>query len=564
MKSKITKISTALLLAGVTAATTSCNLFKKKIPEDTIVIHAANLGYGLDWLKDLTDRYSAKTGVQFKIDEAMGQEGVSGIITEIQSKSGRSDILVGRSSYTYHTTIYKGRIEAANGQKYDCAFEDLTDVYNSVYEGENAEKNTIAKKINSNFLDYYTVNGKQYGLPWANGFMSFARNVDVWNNLGMTNDDVPYTTNQMFKCFDKIFDKVSDHSKISPLIYSRTDEYYTSIPNVWFGQYEGKEAINNYIQGKGPSGQLDGNLFTYDGQVKALEVLETIADNEVGNALRPEQYQYGEHKWTHASSASAQFTQMQNYFLAGGSVFCLNGTWLEIEMSKKISDVKGKNIDFIKIPVISALADDKMAIGTEGEETYIADKTARDNKLGEIVKFVDAHPTVGDNESKPAGVSDEDVEIVREARLYNSVQGTDYDHMIVIPSWSNNKTVAKDFLKYMYSDEGLQAVYDKMEGHHLPAQKSTGSYETNFTLTPFRKSANAILDEGHFDGFSYLAEKCKMFSIAQVHTNFSNGISSGNPFTSMRDENKSAEEIINANDANIKSRWDSIKGQIGE
>ena len=553
MKNKTKRTVAALLFSGAMVLTTGC---KQKISSDTVVIHAANLGYGLSWLHKLTDDYSKKTGVKFKIQEAIGQDGVVSIMSEIQSLTGRSDILITRPRTKYFSTIYEGQIQAANGQTYPCAFEDLTDICTTPYDGETGN-NTIVKKLNKSYLDYITVNEKQYALPWANGFMSFARNVDKWNELGLTDNDIPYTTNQMFECFNKITSKGT-----KALIYSRSDEYYSSIPNVWFGQYEGKVAQDLYKEGLSPSGELNGNIFTYDGQVESLKVLETIADNEAGRAPKEGQYNYGTNNWTHESSKSASFTQMQNYFYGGACVFCLNGTWLEIEMTKSTNAVKGRNVDFIRIPVISSITN-RMNMGDSSSPSYIADDAQRDAKLAEVVKYVDEHATVGDNATKPSGVTDDDVEIVREARVYNSVQGTDYDHVMLVPSWSGNKEAAKGFLKYIYSDEGLQTFYNTMEGHHLPAVKSTGAYDVPFTLTPFRQSANALLEEGHFSGFDYIAEKNKIFCIANILTNFSNNIPGGNFFNAMRDSNLSAEEIIDKNDNYIVNKWDNIRGQIG-
>ena len=58
MKFKFKKLAVPLLLVASAVSATSCN--GKKVDPDTIVIRAVNLGYGLDWLYDLTAKYSEK------------------------------------------------------------------------------------------------------------------------------------------------------------------------------------------------------------------------------------------------------------------------------------------------------------------------------------------------------------------------------------------------------------------------------------------------------------------------------------------------------------------------
>ena len=67
----------------------------------------------------------------------------------------------------------------------------MTDIWQSAYEGENGA--TMESKIDDAYDEYLNVNGKYYGVPWADGFMGIVRNKNVWDTLGLTEEDRGHT-----------------------------------------------------------------------------------------------------------------------------------------------------------------------------------------------------------------------------------------------------------------------------------------------------------------------------------------------------------------------------------
>ena len=522
-----------LLLCAATALTLSgCKANGDS--GDKIKISCVKLGYGTSWLTTLMKEYTKKTGVKFQFTEVVGQAGNNNLNDQIKSLSATSDIY-GLRPGSFYELLYRGNV-MAKGEKYAHAFEPLTDIYTSEFEGETGN-NTIEKKISEDFKEYVHLGEDYYGLPWANGFVSFVRNLDVWtNDFGFRADEYPRTTEELFEMMDQMNTKIATVKELkekAPMIYCSQDEYYTTVVGSWFAQYEGPEEMEKFYAGRNPDGKRGADMFTYDGITEALKVLGRIVEYDKST---------GKYKYQHPSSKKLSFTQMQNYFLFGDAAFCVNGTWLEVENPK----TKDYNIDYIKIPLVSSIVDKLSKEYSEAE-------------LRQMVSFVDAHPNTGDNASMPSGVVEADLEYVRTSRNTGSYMRTDYDHLFVIPAWASKKAEAKEFLKWMYSDEALQLFYDTMNGHHLPAVPSTGSYDTSkVNFSSFRLRCNKVFEEGNFCPYLINTVKDKIFSVANVQSNFSNTISRTGNCCDWLVDGMTPDQIVQENTNYMTSRWSSI------
>ena len=230
------KKSLFLSLAAIMFALTACNNSGSK--SNKIKISCVQLGYGTEWLTTLTKAYTEKTGVEFAYTEVVGQAGNNNLDNNLRSLSGNTDIY-GLRPGSFHELLYRGKI-TTGGVTYDHAFEPLTDIYNQEYENETGN-NTISKKIDPIFKDYVTIDDEMYALPWANGFLAFVRNLDVWEKLGYTPEEYPRTTDELFEMMDEMNATIattgdSKLKNVAPMIYCAEDEYYTSIIGSWFAQ----------------------------------------------------------------------------------------------------------------------------------------------------------------------------------------------------------------------------------------------------------------------------------------------------------------------------------------
>ena len=499
---------------------------KKNNSKDTLYIEAAQLGYGLDWLDAIAGAWSKETGYKYKITRKVGSEGTSAITTEIESLASSNDIFIYRGS-DLAKKVYQGGV-TVKGKKYDNVYLDLTDLVNAELEGESGA--TIASKLNSSYKSTYEINGKYYGLPWMEGIMGIIRNVDVWNGLGLTDEDVPVTTDQMFALCDKIKSLAAGSEKyteVAPFMYCAEDEYYSSFMFAWFMQYEGTENVRKYLAGKDPDGNISKNLFGFDGQREMFNVVEKLVSNKNG--------------YQHKKSQSLNFTSMQGQFLKGQAVFCVSGAWMELEQGASFPNVK---IDYINTPIISALSK-KLSYYDED------DADGNDEKLAAIVKYVS-----GQTNEKPGFATDADIEIVRDAAEYQfSSQGG--AHVLAASSYSPRTELIKSFITYMYSDKGLKEYYKATNGATLPLALSKNASYDEIKLSNFQKSVQSI-DRNTVFVFN---PSSKMFAIGGVDFKMFNGDAS-NYIKKLYDGSLTAASVITANKSYIENNWTQISSKI--
>lgn len=526
---KLAKKAIGLVVAVVTFTSmvglSACG-GKKNNSTDTLYIEAAQLGYGLDWLDAIASAWAKESGYKYKITRKIGKEGTSAITTEIESLASSNDIFIYRGS-DLAKKVYQGGV-TVKGQKYDNVYLDLTDLVNAELNGEGGA--TIASKLNSSYKNTYEIGGKYYGLPWMEGIMGIIRNVDVWNGLGLTDADVPVTTDQLFALCEKIKSLAAGSEKyteVAPFMYCAEDEYYSSFMFSWFMQYEGSENVEKYLAGKDPNGNISKDLFSYDGQREMFNVVEKLVFNKNG--------------FQHKKSQSLNFTSMQGQFLKGQAVFCVNGAWVELEQGSSFPNVK---IDYIKTPIISALSQKLSYYDADDAE-------GNDEKLAAIVKYVNGQTT-----EKPSFATDSDIETVRDAAKYQfASQGG--VHILSASSYSPRIELIKSFITYMYSDKGLKEYYKATDGATLPLSLSKNASYDDIKLSTFQKSVQTI-DRNTVFLFN---PSSKMFAIGGVDFKMFNGNAS-DYIKKLYDGSLTAATVVTANKSYMESNWTQISSKI--
>jgi ABC-type glycerol-3-phosphate transport system substrate-binding protein len=150
-----------------------------------------------------------------------------------------------------------------------------------------------------------------------------------------------------------------------------------------------------------------------------------------------------------------------------------NGAWLENEMSVNFAEeIASGKISFktMKTPVISAITDKTSFKG--------------DEKLRELIRWIDG----GKVGEKPSFASDADVKIVEEARgIYRPQLGL----VFLIPAYATAKDLAKDFLRFLYSDEGALIYASATQGINLPI---VGLDYSSANISEFQKSKFEIIN----------------------------------------------------------------------
>ena len=140
----------------------------------TLKITVSKLGYGTEWLKKIVSAYETKTGAKVEVVEPVGSAGIDAIYAEMESLASDTDIFMTRQRHFFET-IYKGSI-SVGGKKYPCQYADLTDVY----EAKDESGSSIMDRADPLTREYFNVDGKYYGLCWANGVFGIIYARRIW------------------------------------------------------------------------------------------------------------------------------------------------------------------------------------------------------------------------------------------------------------------------------------------------------------------------------------------------------------------------------------------------
>ena len=488
--------------------------------EHALVIEYYKAGYGGDWITNLAAEYKKRTGQEVVLLPRSGQAGLDSMSTSLRSGTAETDLFF--SSGPSFADVYRGKV-VANGQTYDSWFADLSDLYDSEIPGESIK---LKDKMYDYFEEYFKMDedgkyydNKYYFFPYVTGALGFVVNLDVWNTVAQGRD-YPRTTDELLEFCNSI------KSQTAPFIYSLSDEYWTASLPLFMNQYEGNERMDNFYRGYGPTqdSRYDTNMVAYTGYKRALEFFEQLLANENG--------------YMHEDSVSLSFMQMQGAFLNGEALFNVNGDWLEREMITKYPEA---NIAMIKTPVLSAVA----------EKCSFKNAANRDAILRNIIDYVDGKTT-----TKPADCNDTDIEIVREARSVEYVTGT--GSTAFVPSYSNQISSAKDFLRFMASDEGMMIFRNGTNGCEMPFNYTDATKAVNANASVFRQSVNNVLGASQA---RFINQKDKIYSLGAINVQLYNNSNGRFVKAFTADTRVSAEQYFNAEIATVNNLLPDAKKQ---
>lgn len=379
------------------------------------------------------------------LQQGMGIQWLDDLIEGFEKKHPEYNVTY---SATASATAAKASLGLEKEDNYDLYFvhrvydtsylEPLTDVLNTTVEGESK---SIKEKFNQAYLAGEDVNGEYYSLTYGGGMTGFVYNKELFEEAGIT--ELPRTTDELVLVCDML-----NEAAIKPLCHFQSDGYYTYLNELWFAQYNGMEYWNDFYTN--PSQE---KMTTEDGRYEALKVQEKL--NTPENVL--------------AGSNSDTHITMQTKFLQGKSAMMYTGSWLANEMS----NVGGLDkFLMMKTPVISSIKDKLTTVKSEGDLRKLI------TAIDKVTDGVEPEDTYKDGENYSVdgkSVSAADWAYVKAAR--NSMAANYLGESACIPSYSNAKEGAKEFLKYMFSDEGYK-IYTKATHVTLPISLSEGELDT--------------------------------------------------------------------------------------
>lgn len=384
-------------------------------------------GFGLKWLDKVIVAFNEKyPDVEIEVSDSVEKMQVFGDVT---GKGSKYDIIFSESILVDYAK--------------EC-LEPMDDVYTYVNKGESV---SVGDKIFPIYKKYLNNNGTYYQIPAYLGTYGIVYNADY-----IYDDEIPVTTEELKTLCGSL------KSSIKPFIFSGESgtNYWDYIYATWFAQYEGKDAYSASLSGQiiNADGEYvyDPKAAYLDGGLKAMQVCEDLLWYENGNIV--------------TESTGLQFIESQRRFLNGGAAMMYNGSWLFNEMQLMFPSGTDYDFKMMKVPVISAIIE---------KCTTIAD----DAELAALVRAIDAGETALSGDGYE--VNEADFAKVSEARgfFYAGSEGATG----VIPINARNKQLAKRFLTFMYSEEGIKAHASAKAGNILPVKEINFTISTDNTFT---------------------------------------------------------------------------------
>ena len=464
---KLTSLFLASLMATTLLGTVACSK-KTSDDENTVEVSIFNGGWGIDWMKEAEKRFEAANP---DIDIVVKEELLLGK-TESAVKAGPKittvDLFVPTDNI--NTLILSGDRVLAG---YDVVFEPLDDVYDYKPDGVTSVRDKMPKGSLEQ-VTYENVKEEkthEYVLSLGGGGAGIIYNKTKFDELGIA---VPRTTDELYDVTcGKIKQVFSTPDRLKSAFTDSVKTAYSQyMLDLWWAQYETVDGVIDYWNGRYRENGLvkyGPKVFTQKGRLYALEAYEKMMSPAEGN--------------NHVNINSMSYMQAQQQLFNGNCLMMVNGSWLENEMKIRSESTSADTLVFMKTPIISAIREKTPSI-------------ASDEVLREVISYVD-----GELETKPAGVTDEDVEIIRTAR---NVRYRGSSTGMFIPAYASAKEAAKKFMKYLCSTEFAQIYYEKTGGDLV--QFNADVTDTS-NASAFMKSAYENLNvnmEGTPDPYKYL------------------------------------------------------------
>ena len=199
-----------------------------------------------------------------------------------------------------------------------------------------------------------------------------------------------------------------------------------------------------------------------------------------------------------------------------------NGDWVVQEMRKNDAYNKYDTSDvrFMKTPILSSIVetmpmwkeastvhytvdpDSKTNIFPSNHTELSATKKANyENALVAIIDYVDGVTTKKPTSVSGITITQKDIDRIKEARNITPTMAD--GHVMVVPENSKNKDIAKDFIKFMYSDKGIELYSKNVYGTGLPVNYTQEQIDEIVGDSEMMRSAYDMLGEDAYLTFYF-------------------------------------------------------------
>lgn len=409
----IKKLITVLLAASMACGVVGCGGGDKNAAEltgESINVVVQTNGLGTDWIEDVAEKYTYETGIAVNV---------------------QFDALLNSNLFTILSTDVMECADVYFGQTGDWAdwlkndlIVDLTDIYTDSSEGKSLEERCLVQ-------DYYVENtdgSKKYGMiPLSMGPIGMAYNKEMMDYLchdvlgWEEGHDYPTTTAELTQVTEALETTVKNGSNKELFSYSSAGEtldvkawaWSGSIGTLeflfkpWMQQYWGKEKMADFFNQQSNPDMFNDEAF-YVCYQKVMDLLELTEgkDGSVSSAS------------SIPNCLSYNHTESQTQFLLGRALLVPAGSWLYSESTDLMENLDAWG--FMPVPTMT---------DAEGKALCAEGVTVPTDEDGNYVPYL--------------GINTQD--------------------FMFIPKRTAKQDLAKDFIKYMFSEDALATIEESIQ-----------------------------------------------------------------------------------------------------
>ena len=430
-------------------------------PADEIKISYWNSGLGTDWLDAMIAAFEAEYP-QYKVTYNASADAAA-----VSAPLGLADVDT--------NDIYMG-LRTTNIM----FMEPLDDLLTVTAKGDSL---TLGEKFDERYLALEKdADGHYYGLTYGGGVIGIVYNKEMFQTAGI--EQTPRTTDELAVVCDTLYSNDQ-----TALIHYQPAGYWEFMTEVWMSQYDGMDYYLNTLysctdsEGNSPSKAV---FTAKDGRYQTLLAYEKF--------ITPE--------YVLSGSNSMDYITAQTMFINGSAAMMVSGSWMQNEMA---GVGKLDNFEMMKTPVISSIVDRLTDVKNEStlRKLISAIDSVADGEKAQSDYAVEGGYDIGGTV-----ICQEDWDTVYEARYSVAINYS--AQPCVIPNYSNNKEGAKEFLKFMYSDKGIQ-IYQNTLHFSLPIRLSAGQVDIS-GWSSFEQGLHGLMQTAVNYVSSYNGSKNRIYS----------------------------------------------------
>ena len=518
------------------------------VDEKTITVRLYKAGYGDTFLYKFKEKFEevyAKEGYKLNILNPTYDSMGPLMVQEMARGYEKTKIDL------YITAGIKPNMVSDLGEYGEVA-EDLTEtVYNQPVIGYDKSESagTIKEMVEDTYLMPFVTanNGKMYGFCWAQASAGMVVNTKKLASYGFT--ELPRTTKEMFKMFDKILE-TSKTTKTYPITYNLSNlsggasNYQDAVFHTWLAQF-GVEEFNEFstMQTKNGSTSVD------------LEDGREVFKNENIKSCLKAFAQLMDIKYSARGSASQKLDQAQGLIMkstasGNNAVFMPNGDWFLSEIKANYSNLN--DVDFINFPVISDIGVKYFGANTK----YALNDDKCDELLSYICKLVDENKTVSEIKSavlaeKEIELDDSDIQAIAQVRGVTYSRGADM--VAYVTKGSTKKDICSLVLRMMASEDYAKTF---VEYSNVSTPYAKVKSQSNYK---FVQSTNELTSNNYYNAVTFLVSGLRYEVMKSFYTFPGIDNLPLTAYNNVSSYEKFADSVYNDSISEIEKLWTEYK-----